>query len=359
MKKLKIILLDDIDTNRESVISAIKSALTSEIDAIEFDPNVVNDMTGTHESRLRNALLAPPHDGVSLIVADSDLSSYAPLSGLSESTVRRVADELGIPECGYARGERADDHDYVERAEMKEACIRLCWMDSHSKFAADVIDIAQGFRQISDRLSSFTRPGANKGASARALAEILQKPEYVDKIALYASGDQNRLAALSWRQHDRQDAELQHRRRVCMLGYWLWDSVLRFPGVVLNSVAAASYLNIAPGAFESVESLFSSARYMGPFSKAKPKLWWRAMLDDLLADSECADGRDHVRKVSGANVDECVCSEDSVAPAGYYCVFSHKPVSLRNSVGGLAWLPRGADLARVSKQQMAEIGPWL
>jgi hypothetical protein len=40
-------------------------------------------------------------------------------------------------------------------------------------------------------------------------------------------------------------------------------------------------------------------------------------------------------------------------------MLSEKPVSLKNSRGGLPWFPRGADLARVSKSKMEELEPWL
>jgi hypothetical protein len=34
------------------------------------------------------------------------------------------------------------------------------------------------------------------------------------------------------------------------LSYWLWDSILRFPGIVVNEVAAASLLNLSPATWK-------------------------------------------------------------------------------------------------------------
>ncbi len=72
--------------------------------------------------------------------------------------------------------------------------------------------------------------------------------------------------------------EKRNRHLSCLLGYWLWDSVLRYPGVVVNMVAASSDLNIEQEVFENeddVRNCFSPALYDGPFKEAKGSMWWR------------------------------------------------------------------------------------
>lgn len=104
---------------------------------------------------------------------------------------------------------------------------------------------------------------------SRVLAEILVKPDIVDKLAQYGSGDQKVLAdLLPFIGH--LDSRIPR-----ILGYWLWDSVLRFPGIIVNTVAAASYLDIAPETFVDlrIQKLGKKALYNGPFADEKAPLW--------------------------------------------------------------------------------------
>jgi hypothetical protein len=315
----------------------------------------------TDSARLGLDLTVTPNAPIDLIVADRDLSSYAPdYTGLSESTVRRVADMVGVPECGYARGERADDDEYIKRGEQRESCIRLSRKPSDAAFAKHVVAVGNGFTEITKKLSEIMEPAARK-SPGRMLASVLGKPEYAEKISLFASGDQGRLGALA-AVRGSKDAGERNRRLACVLGYWLWDSVLRFPGVVLNEVAAASYLNIRLDEFrqnERIRQLFAGTIYTGPFAAAKPTLWWRGMLDDLVAEAGAADGRVYAANKLGTAIARSECCEDASKPAGYYCFLSERPVSLENSKPGLPWFPRGADLARVCKSRYAEDEPWL
>jgi hypothetical protein len=221
------------------------------------------------------------------------------------------------------------------------------------------VSIAEGFAFIESHLPDALKTSGKK-SPGKLLAATLGKPEYAEKIALYASGDQNRLASVL--RVKGSDNEKPKRHLSCLLGYWLWDSVLRYPGVVVNQVAASSYLNIHEDSFRTnpdIQRLFSKARYDGPFAEAKGPLWWRGVLDDIVAASGASDGRDFAAKQLRQQVVSSQCCEDSSKPAGYYCMLSKKPVSLENSKGGLTWFPRGADLARISNKKFEEDVPWL
>src|SRR5207249_1513314 len=110
--------------------------------------------------------------------------------------------------------------------------------------------------------------------------------------------------------------------------------ILRFPGLLVSEVAAASYLNIAPGAFKhaAVQQLFSKALYKGPFCEEESPRWWRVELDALLTSAACSDGREFAAKKSGGKPPApCQCSVDHSLRAGYYCMLTEKPVSLEKS----------------------------
>lgn len=358
---LRILVFDDRKENRDAVTAALRAELAGRGEVKAFAAGIGEMKEGIFEDRLVKDLSTAPNAPIDLIVADRDLSAYTPdYTGLSESTVRRASDTMGVPECGYARGERADDGEYVERGEQRESCIRLSRMPDDATFARQVVAVGDGFAEITQKLAQIKEPAARK-SPGRMLAAVLGKLEYAEKISLYASGDQNRLGALAAVRKTKV-AEERNRRLACVLGYWLWDSVLRFPGVVANEVAVSSYLNIRLDDFRqngAIRELFAPALYRGPFAAAKPALWWRGMLDDLIAEGGAVDGRTYAEKKLGTNVARSECCEDPTKPAGYYCFLSERPVSLANSKPGLPWFPRGADLARVCKSRYEEDEPWL
>ena len=120
---------------------------------------------------------------------------------------------------------------------------------------------------------------------------MLGKLGALDKIALYAVGDQNRLTDIP---RKAQHSEDWKKRLSCFLGYWLWDSLLRYPGVFVNEVAAASHLNISANDFSQpkIQDIFQKALYQGPFADPKKLQWWRGILDDIVSSEDCADGLD-------------------------------------------------------------------
>lgn len=351
---MKIILFEDTEGADQQMIVALKKALGTRRHAILFKSSHKAPTDGTYDKQLEDELVNAGHSDASLIVADSDLSKLKQYSGLSEPVVRVVADRLGIPECNYARG-RNEPQAFLADTELRETRVTVSLVGGYDLFAKNVVSIAEGFAQISKQLPKAQKaPGKN--SPGKLLASILGKPEYSEKISLYAAGDQNRLASLL----PLNDGSDIQRRVACMLGYWLWDSVLRFPGVVVNNVAASSYLNIHEKAFDNnVQSVFDLARYKGPFWKVKPPLWWRGVLDDLVSESGKVDGRTFAATKLKRKIAPSRCCEDPDKPAGYYCMLTGKPVSLDKSHGGLAWFPRGADLARISNRKYAEISPWL
>jgi hypothetical protein len=358
--KHRVIVFDDFPANLADVVQALVTAFDGKGEIVSFTPGTAGITNGPYEERLEADLKKSGDTPVTLIVADRDLSNLKPgYDGLSEQTVRRVADILGIPECGYARGANNPDALFLEEGEQSEAAIRLALLPQEN-FAKHVLSIADGFSTILERLPSAMQPSVGN-SPGKILAHILGKPEYADKISLYASGDRNRLAAVA-RMNSVQEKIEKHRRLTCFFGYWLWDSVLRFPGVVLNEVAASSYLNIKQDNFQDkphVQEPFAKARYDGPFAEAKGLLWWRGMLDDIVADSGFADGRELASKALSADLLPSECCEDPAKTAGYFCMVRRRPVSIENSVGGLSWFPRGADLARISRSANEEVVPWL
>ena len=332
---MKIILFEDTADQATRLLEELQRKVDGNGEVLQFqDPG---GGEGTFENRLSGYLTTGTYSGATLIVADRDLSKTTGFTGLSESSVRRAGDALGIPECSY---QRFDQGTSAVPVEQREECISVSLADGFESCAAQIVAIEHGFADIRAKLSEQLAVTGKK-SPGKLLAGILGKPEYAEKISLYASGDQNRLVDVLRIRKSKGDSQLN--QITCHLGYWLWDSVLRFPGVVLNEVAAASYLNIHGEAFkDDVRAQFESALYNGPFADAAGPMWWRGMLDDLIAADRFPDGRSYAIAKLGREVARSECSEDSGQTAGYYCMLSNRPVSLANSHAGLPWFPRGA-----------------
>jgi hypothetical protein len=356
---LRIVLFEDTSEFRDKILEALKRELAGSGEAFEVDLAAQSEWQGVYQDRIEMALAREPYAGATLVVADYDLSTAQSYPGLSEQQVRAAADRLAIPVCGYARGWSDSGKDFVRLAKEREASIVLNYgAGNYSELARQAVGVARGFADIAGQLPARLRE-LKRTTPGALMAQILGKPEYADKIALYASGDQDRL--VSMKKDDGENDAHYHARLSCSLGYWLWDSILRYPGVLVNRTASSSYLNIHENDFQQndIQELFAKAQYGGPFASSERPQWWRGVLDDIVAENNSSDGREFAASRLGREVHQSECIEEPGIPAGYYCMLSGRPVSLKNSKGGLPWFPRGADLARVSKSKMDELGPWL
>lgn len=366
---MKIILFEDTDQTKSEVLQALEQYLGAEGTAAAFEPAHLNeaqdDEDRTYDDRLEAILQAEPYANATLIVADRDLSKSERFRGLSVNSVAAAARRLAIPVCAYARTFAADD-DYAWRGRWEEGLIVLSLNEGEGELARQAVVAARGFEELANRLS--TADLTLNPSPAKLLAGLLDRPDEASKIALYAVGDQNRLTELPRETKQageipRDSAEWQQwvQKVTHFLGYWLRDSLLRYPGVFANEVASASHLNIKTEDFRrnDVKAIFEPAVYDGPFTDPNESQWWRGALDDIVANSNSADGLELANKTLGGGIRRSECSVDPQLEAGYYCIISREPVSLQNSKGNLSWFPRGADLTRVSNPKFEEYGPWL
>jgi hypothetical protein len=353
---IKIVLFEDTAQTQSEILTALTKHLKTDGTVIPFDGSRFaeseEDKKLMYEDRLERILGRSPYDGITLLVADRDLSKSQNFGGMSVSAVTGAAKRLAVPVCSYARQPAPED--YKWRARWEEGHIVLT-SGNDNDLARQAVLAAHGFAEIAANL-----PEVMKGSKspAKILAALLGKPEHSDKIALYGVGDQSRLSEIPEKAKDEAD---RVKKIGCFLGYWLWDSILRYPGLLVNEVAAASHLNIATDDFRKPEVLavFEEALYHGPFADQDKPQWWRGTMDDTVSRGGCNDGLELARKKLGDTIHPSQCWVDNTKPAGYYCIISEKPVSLENSRGGLSWFPRGADLTRITTRLFEEYGPWI
>lgn len=354
---IKVVLFEDVKEVQAQILQALEKYLKPEGEVIPFDGSLFRESDADkklmYEDRLQNILTKEPYDSATLLVVDRDLSKSqeSDFRGLSVGAVLAASKRLAIPVCSYAREPEPDDYEWRRRWE--EGHIILSLSDGQDEMARRAALAARGFAEIAAKLPEVMA----KGPPAKILATLLGKPEYSDKIALYSVGDKYRLTGMP---RGSRDAEGFIERAALFLGYWLWDTLLPYPGLLVNEVAAASYLNISEADFRrpEVRAIFDGALYSGPFSDSKMPQWWRGMLDDIVSGQNCDDGLALVQEKLGQKFDPCRCYLDSSKSAGYYCIIAEKAVSLENSKGSLSWLPRGADLTRISNPKFEEYEPW-
>jgi hypothetical protein len=358
---IKVVLFEDTKAVQSQIRDLLAKYLSNDGTVVVFDPGQFSETEAeraqTYENRIQNILTKPPFDDATIIVADRDLSKSvdAGFRGLSVNAVAAVAKRLAIPICSYARDPEPGDYDW--RTRWEEGHIVLHFSEGEEDLARRAIIAAHGFAEIAATLPAVMKANP-KYSAAKTMAALLGKPEFAEKIALYSVGDQNRLSeVLSQGKPEKREV----KRLAHFLGYWLWDSLLRYPGLLVNEIAAGSYLDIADTDFHKspVQAIFKEALYHGPFEDLERLQWWRGSLDDIVSAANFSSGLEFVRSKLGGKIGRSVCCVDESKSAGYYCIISRKPVSLENSKGGLSWFPRGADLTRISNPMFEEYGPWL
>jgi len=356
--QIKVVLFEDSAQTQSQILAALTKSLGGNGKIVPFDGSKSgeseNDQKLMYEDRLERILRQPPYDGVTLFFADRDLSKSQNFVGMSVSAVTGAAKRLAVPVCSYARQPAPEE--YKWRARWEEGHIVLM-SGTDEELARQAILAAHGFAEIEAKLPKILKEKDSK-SPAKILSALLDRPEDSDKIALYSVGDQSRISDIPVKSKDEAD----HIKRIgCFLGYWLWDSLLRYPGLLVNEVAASSHLNIAADDFTKpeVREVFKQALYHGPFADPEKPQWWRGLLDDIVSRGESNDGLGLARKKLGDKVRPSQCWVDSTKSAGYYCIISEKAVSLEHSKGGLSWFPRGADLTRISTPLFEEYGPWI
>jgi len=381
MDETEILLIEDHEVMRERIIGQINAVVGADSTArlSVVDENNVDALVGEKGVSNEMALaegIRKNYPNVALIVVDHDLSNLKN-PAISESSITAAAHTLAIPVCRYHRRPTGSS---LRIDALWELNARVYSIDldvptetdeKSNRFGREVLNILKGFKQIERGYQELDEPIRKKGAPC-VLSHLLGKPKLEDFFAAYSEGISflndvlivRKLMEKSSHEEAGQTSEPEpddlNRRIPYMLGYWLYNFILRFPGLILNENAAASYLDIDTEDFQKEEVLrcFDEARYKGPFSDFQG-YWWRPMLDDLLIEH---GGRDEILQAEGLDPQSIARAKSHVSrkpPAGYYDIFSDLPISKEDSIGSLSWIPSGADLARVDRNLYEEIAPIL
>lgn len=360
----RILIFEDVESNLEH----LKSPLVERLDSARYEiDDFLGDESGPEglgdTEYVKQLLLGEDGNYPLLVVLDAELNEYD-ASTVRRANVREACSELGIPICVYHR----DEGEYSDPESVKESddqILRLAPREGgHARMAAKCAAIVKGFDEIQCHL-------AKRMADATP-EELLEPPsEFIKELAdvpisakpdvdKYSWGQSESLAVLK-EDEGKEDAI---RRKATILGYWMVNQLLRYPGVLVNTVAAASYLGIEVEAFredEEVRTKFDEAQYEGPFSELQD-YWWTAELDNILAENTTVDDDGTVSTMEflsreGIEVSKVKCVEGHDG-AGYYCILEDAPVCDRHSVSPEAWIPAGASLSRLREEAWMKLKGW-
>lgn len=373
--KRSIVLFEDRPERIRELSDEIKPLLGTKFSLKVFpldkEPSVKN---GPYEDRLVEALSDASYGSVVLVVTDRDLSTKA-WGGLSEAAVTRAAEKLGWPVACY-RQARQNPEDRFKRI-PGNGQLELPF-DATAR-AKRIITLSKGFLEMEKLLKPAAGRAATDAADKKAqvltdsgagtpgalLARILGQPDIGPHFDLFACGDQRAIMEImkvSKLNHTSVSPE-EGRRLVVALGVWLADLVMEYPGLLLNEVAAASYLDIHPDDFvqPKVRAIFEAARYSSklPFADDQEPMWWRHRLDELVNKDRALSGLDLCTLKGVKNLRYCPCSVKPSLHAGFYCMASRKPLSEEESSGRVSWFPIGADLARLTARTHRALAPWI
>jgi hypothetical protein len=347
---MSILLFDDELDNQAFIKENINRSADGTITVDVFAGDTDLDHGLTYEQFIERQLVDRAAE-IGLIACDQELGLFSKLPGLSANTIGIVARNLGIPFCQYSQHPRANTREIsrfktLQRWNSEEITLT----EERSNWAIEIVELWNGFERLR---AGYRDKQIHSLKPAAALAKLMGRDDAASRIALYGSGDQSVMTEI-FGFVDNEDSSSLRQRMPRILGMWLRLSILRFPGLLVNSIAAASYLNISLTDFgrPDVRKHFKDAEYDGPFNGLS-KWWWRTDLENQLLEAEQDDGRALLHE-RGVAVAECL-DHETKERAGYYCMITETPVSRANSKGNITWFPSGADLARIRSSKYNEL----
>jgi hypothetical protein len=349
----RIILIDDDKEQLADLHKEVEAALASTECTVEsWYPEEADILDAFHK------MIEP---GATLVVTDYDLTKGA--SGFFGTSVVAWCQRQAIPVGDYSRGNRKNMPSEPNLYEFR-------YPSTTKEAARQIAATFRGFKEIFTLLSD--QPDLLKAPSpANMLADLLGQPAAVSAFSLYAPQVGANAGLVDLVVEDRSDAG-RLALSTYILGHMLFNSILRFPGPILDAPTVCSYFAARPDQFGHIAPKIEAASYKGPFAELQA-FYWRHAIDDLIetwAETSTIEYPGHSASYRRALIEEQLggqllerfgCPRCNGELGGYRCPFTHAVVCERGdcSVGSSGWIPIGADLTRVERQFYDEIAPML
>lgn len=307
-------------------------------------------------------------ENVSLVVSDRDLSLFSSLK-VSESSIADACKRLNIPLATYHRRPKSASklRNFERASQIRSYSVAIDNVSDVTATATQIIDLADGFNFLFDQTHEILiKQGQFSHGPAGLLAYILKKPELEYHFAQYAEGPSVGLDVFTtFSEQDGEENNNKDQKKIefiasktgFVLGCWLYNYILNFPGILLDHTSTRAFLNLSEESFDEQCNIFADALYDGPFSGYR-QFWWRAPLEEIVYSQDCEDGFELLQKLSiSAEPSKCCVTGES--PTGYYCLIRKEPISKNASKGNLSWVPKGANLCRVESDAYDALAPMM
>lgn len=349
----KIVLIDDDDDLLGRLATEVRLAVADTgVDVETWLPT-----TGENVSDRFDALVANRR---ALVLTDYDLTKGP--AGFFGTSIVAWCQQRAIPVGDYSRGHK-------NRVPKQPTLFEFRIPDTAKQAAQHIVGVHRGFMDIRDRLDHDPNLLSERSPFS-ILAQMLERPRLVPQLSLYAP---QLIANPGLVDRFSETRQLSERKELAayLLGHLLFNSVLRYPGPILDASALCSYLACGNEEAQRLQRVFDCAGYDGPFASLAPRYWRDGVDDridelasevDVAYDGTAAAYRRRVVEASlGAALTRYACPRCDGVRGGYRCPFTSATTCELSecSVGASAWLPPGADLCRVERSYYDEIAPMM
>jgi hypothetical protein len=360
-----ILIIDDKQDYLDGLTGALRTLLANDqVEVLAWVPRDTDKPMAVFEAFLNQ------HD-VRLVVTDYDLTEQGQL-GFFGATVVDWCQAEAIPVGDFSRGHASS---LAKEPNLFELRVPV---DSYDVAADYVANIFRGFLAIGSAIDSNATLLSQRSPAA-ALATMLQVPGLVGQFSQYGIRYGGANSALIDRFAETASPDIQPERRTrarlltYIMGHLLLNSILRFPGPLLDRRGLEAFLAIKPGSHQDVEPLLAKAHYMGPFADLGPFYWTEAVEEILETaderlnpDEEYSSPGQFNRKRAEALLGKTLpvdprCERCSGENGGFLCPFSDRTVCQRAdcAVVSNVWIPAGARLSRFERGFYDEWAPIL
>jgi len=142
---------------------------------------------------------------------------------------------------------------------------------------------------------------------------------------------------------------------------WIRNTLMAYPGILYDSLHAATFLGISESAFltKNVQQFFEKAEYSGVLASSD-KRWWKSALSRIATNKMNKDELNlsfmegfHAlwRRIKHVSLEKSKCAYSGESPADWVCFILKKPVMIKYSLAyKIDARPAVMDEARVSYQ---------
>jgi hypothetical protein len=123
---------------------------------------------------------------------------------------------------------------------------------------------------------------------------------------------------------------------------WIRDTLIAYPGILYDSIHAATLLGISENAFlkDSVQQFFHEAKYAGIFSPSEGR-WWKSKIIEI-ASSKMKESESSLvlregfpllwKRIKKGPIERSKCIFSGESPAEWVCYILKKPVMIKYSL---------------------------